>query len=264
MIGPAAIGAIPSPWISMAPCRRSRHRPPAPGRCQVRGTSHRRVRGGAVARPDRPARSVRGRQRPRRRPRYATTVVSPAGGVLRTSSGLAVVADSGDRPTTGPHRHAGGGRRQGHRAGRGRRRPGRLGHGARRRSQPAGHLGVQRRASWPRRAARRAPRHHPLAVCDLLAGSIRASRSSPTASTCTTASGVDLRRGDRGHGPGARPGGGRPRRHPALEVARRLVLFTQRGGGQSQFSTQLTVARAERRAAAGACWPTSPTTSTPT
>jgi len=33
----------------------------------------------------------------------------------------------------------------------------------------------------------------------------------------------------------------------ALEVARQLVLFTQRGGGQSQFSAQLAVPRAERR-----------------
>jgi transcriptional regulator GlxA family with amidase domain len=33
----------------------------------------------------------------------------------------------------------------------------------------------------------------------------------------------------------------------ALEVARQLVLFTQRAGGQSQFSTQLTVPRAERQ-----------------
>jgi len=33
----------------------------------------------------------------------------------------------------------------------------------------------------------------------------------------------------------------------ALEVARQLVLFTQRGGGQSQFSTQLAVPRAERQ-----------------
>jgi transcriptional regulator GlxA family with amidase domain len=32
----------------------------------------------------------------------------------------------------------------------------------------------------------------------------------------------------------------------ALDVARQLVLFTQRAGGQSQFSTQLTVRRAER------------------
>jgi transcriptional regulator GlxA family with amidase domain len=32
----------------------------------------------------------------------------------------------------------------------------------------------------------------------------------------------------------------------ALQVARRLVLFTQRSGGQSQFSTQLTVRRADR------------------
>ena len=33
----------------------------------------------------------------------------------------------------------------------------------------------------------------------------------------------------------------------ALEVARQLVLFTRRGGGQSQFSAQLAVPRAERR-----------------
>jgi transcriptional regulator GlxA family with amidase domain len=33
----------------------------------------------------------------------------------------------------------------------------------------------------------------------------------------------------------------------ALEVARQLVLFTHRGGGQSQFSAQLAVPRAERR-----------------
>jgi len=33
----------------------------------------------------------------------------------------------------------------------------------------------------------------------------------------------------------------------ALKVARQLVLFTQRGGGQSQFSAQLAVPRAERR-----------------
>lgn len=33
----------------------------------------------------------------------------------------------------------------------------------------------------------------------------------------------------------------------ALDVARRLVLFTRRGGGQSQFSSQLAVARPERR-----------------
>ena len=33
----------------------------------------------------------------------------------------------------------------------------------------------------------------------------------------------------------------------ALEVARQLVLFTQRSGGQSQFSAQLAVPRAERR-----------------
>jgi transcriptional regulator GlxA family with amidase domain len=33
----------------------------------------------------------------------------------------------------------------------------------------------------------------------------------------------------------------------ALEVARQLVLFTQRAGGQSQFSAQLAVPRAERR-----------------
>jgi transcriptional regulator GlxA family with amidase domain len=32
----------------------------------------------------------------------------------------------------------------------------------------------------------------------------------------------------------------------ALQVARRLVLFTQRSGGQSQFSAQLTVRRADR------------------
>ncbi len=37
------------------------------------------------------------------------------------------------------------------------------------------------------------------------------------------------------HGPGL-----------ALQVARQLVLFTQRSGGQSQFSAQLTVRRAER------------------
>ena len=33
----------------------------------------------------------------------------------------------------------------------------------------------------------------------------------------------------------------------ALDVARRLVLFTRRGGGQSQFSSQLAVGRPERR-----------------
>jgi transcriptional regulator GlxA family with amidase domain len=33
----------------------------------------------------------------------------------------------------------------------------------------------------------------------------------------------------------------------ALEVARQLVMFTQRAGGQSQFSAQLAVPRAERR-----------------
>jgi transcriptional regulator GlxA family with amidase domain len=33
----------------------------------------------------------------------------------------------------------------------------------------------------------------------------------------------------------------------ALNVARRLVLFTRRGGGQSQFSSQLAVGRPERR-----------------
>ena len=37
----------------------------------------------------------------------------------------------------------------------------------------------------------------------------------------------------------------------ALDVARRLVLFTRRGGGQAQFRRQLAVGRPARRRAPG-------------
>lgn len=176
-------------------------------------------------------------------PAYVTTVVSPAGGVLRTSSGLAVVADRSTDDHRGPIDTlvvAGG-----------------TGTG------PA--VADADLVAWVRDAAarsrrvtsvcsgafilaaaglldgRRATTHW--SVCDLLARvhpgvEVEPDRiyvhDGPVWTSAGVTAGMDLALAlvEDDHGAAT-----------ALEVARRLVLFTRRGGGQSQFSTQLAVGR---------------------
>ena len=98
---------------------------------------------------------------------------------------------------------------------------------------------------------RRATTHW--SVCHLLARLYPGRRGRPRADLRPRRQRVHVRRRDRGHGPRARPGRGRPGRDVALAVARRLVLFLRRPGNQAQFSAQLVgAARAARRRARGA------------
>jgi transcriptional regulator GlxA family with amidase domain len=179
-------------------------------------------------------------------PAYETTIVTPSGGVLRTSSGLRLVADRGiaeeDRPID-TLVVAGG-------------------------SGTPDAVADAALVDWIRRAAgrsrrvtsvcsgsfllaaaglldgRRATTHW--SVCELLAAvyptvEVDADRIFVRDGDVWTSAGVTagmdlaLALVEDDHGPAI-----------ALEVARQLVLFTQRSGGQSQFSTHLAVRRAER------------------
>jgi transcriptional regulator GlxA family with amidase domain len=178
-------------------------------------------------------------------PAYDTTVVSPAGGVLRTSSGLAVVADR----SIADHRDridtlvvAGGtGTRPaladteliawvGDAA-------------ARSRRVTSVCSGAFLLAAAGQLDGRRATTHW--SVCDLLASvhprvEVEPDRiyvhDGPVWTSAGVTAGMDLALAlvEDDHGAAV-----------ALEVARRLVLFTRRGGGQSQFSTQLAVGRTD-------------------
>src|SRR5262245_37234524 len=180
-------------------------------------------------------------------PPYATTVVARQAGIVRTSSGLGVVADAGIDGCTGPIDTlvvAGGdGTRQamadadlvawiGDAAGRSRR-------------VTSVCSGAFLLAAAGVLAGRRATTHW--SVCDLLGRAFPDVevepdriyvRDGPVWTSAGVTAGMDLAlalvEDDLG---GA----------VALEVARQLVLFTQRGGGQSQFSAQLAMPRAERR-----------------
>ena len=178
-------------------------------------------------------------------PAYATTVVSPGGGPVRTSSGLAVVADRSIAEHTGPVDTlvvAGG---QGTRealadAG--------LVDWVRRSGARSGRVTSVCSGAFLLAAAglldgRRATTHW--SVCDLLADlhpgvTVDADRIYVRDGHVWTSAGVTagmdlaLALVEADHGAAL-----------ALDVARRLVLFTRRGGGQSQFSTQLAVARTD-------------------
>jgi transcriptional regulator GlxA family with amidase domain len=178
-------------------------------------------------------------------PAYVTTVVAPAGGPLRTSSGLAVVADRSTAEHTGPVDTlvvAGG---QG--------TPGALADadlvawvrrvGARSERVTSVCSGAFVLAAAGLLDGRRATTHW--SVCGLLADlhpavTVDADRIYVRDGRVWTSAGVTagmdlaLALVEADHGAGL-----------ALEVARRLVLFTRRGGGQSQFSTQLAVVRTE-------------------
>lgn len=178
-------------------------------------------------------------------PAYATTVVAPTGGLLRTSSGLGIVADRAIADHHGPIDTlvvAGG-------------------------VGTAGALGDLALLDWLRSAAarsrrvtsvcsgafilaaaglldgRRATTHW--SVCDVMA------RLFPTVevesdriyvrdghvwTSAGVTAGMDLALALVEHDHGSAI---------ALDVARHLVLFTQRSGGQSQFSAQLAAGRAE-------------------
>ena len=126
--------------------------------------------------------------------------------------------------------------------------------GARRRGAPhrgrvpPGRVGLHRRVRARRgRAARRPPRHH--ALGRRAAGSPRAtrgSRSSPTRSSCATATSTP-----RPASPPASTSASRWSRRTtaatvALAVARQLVVFLKRPGGQAQFSSHLSTQTADR------------------
>ena len=156
-----------------------------------------------------------------------------------------------DRRPRRPDRHPGRGRRRGHRGGHDRRGDARLAPLGRR-PQPAGHLGVQRLVRARRgRAARRPAGHDRTGRCaSSWPTCSRPCRSTPTGSSSAT--------GTSGPRPASPPGWTSPSPSSrtttaaplALRVARQLVLFTQRSGGQSQFSAQLAVRRGRPRAAA--------------
>ena len=179
-------------------------------------------------------------------PAYLTTVASPAGGVLRTSSGLAIVADRAITDVDHPIDTlviAGG-------------------------DGTVGAVADQTLTDWVHAAAgrtrrvtsvcsgafvlaaaglldgRRATTHW--SVCDLMARLHPAVdvdsdriyvRDGHVWTSAGVTAGMDLALALAEHDHGSAI---------ALEVARQLVLFTQRSGGQSQFSAQLTVSRAER------------------
>jgi transcriptional regulator GlxA family with amidase domain len=179
-------------------------------------------------------------------PPYAITVVSPRGGELRTSSGLTVVADRSideQRGRIDTLMVAGGTGT-----------PGAVADvdlvawvaraGARSRRVTSVCSGAFILAAAGLLDGRRATTHW--SVCDLLADlhpAVRVEadriyvRDGHVWTSAGVTAGMDLALAlvERDHGASL-----------ALEVARRLVLFTRRGGGQSQFSTQLTAARPER------------------
>ncbi|HET6954370.1 MAG TPA: DJ-1/PfpI family protein, partial [Acidimicrobiales bacterium] len=179
-------------------------------------------------------------------PGYVTTVVSPAGGALRTSSGLTVMADRAISDHDDPIDTlvvAGG-------------------------TGTAAALRDPELIAWLRRAAgrsrrvtsvcsgafllaaaglldgRRATTHW--SVCDLMAElhpEVEVDRDriyvrdGPVWTSAGVTAGMDLALAlvEDDHGATT-----------ALDVARQLVLFARRGGGQSQFSTQLAMGRPER------------------
>ena len=172
-----------------------------------------------------------------RRP-YAVEVVAPVAGAVRTMSGVGLVASAALADVRGPIDTfvIAGGNRAGIEAV--------LAddavHGARgarggvlppRRVRLLG--GVRARGVG---AARRPPGDHPLGGCDAARPPLPAGHASSPTDLRARRTHRDLRRGDRGHRSRARPGGGGPRRRVAHGVARQLVVFLKRPGGQAQFS----------------------------
>jgi len=181
-------------------------------------------------------------------PPYATTVVTPDGGSVRSSSGLTIGADAsiGEHAAPIDTLVVAGGSSEGVRAVI---------------TDPALVAWVQRAAVRSRRVTsvcsgafvlaaaglldgRRATTHW--SACDLMAELYPGVeverdriyvRDGPVWTSAGVTAGMDLALAlvENDHG-GAL----------ALAVARQLVLFTQRTGGQSQFSAQLAVGRAER------------------
>ncbi len=178
-------------------------------------------------------------------PPYATTVVAPTGGLLRTSSGLGIVADRGitDHHVPIDTLVVAGGR------------------------GTAGALGDTVLLDWVREAAsrsrrvtsvcsgafvlaaaglldgRRATTHW--SVCDVMAALYPAVdvesdriyvRDGHVWTSAGVTAGMDLALALVEHDHGSAM---------TLDVARHLVLFTQRSGGQSQFSAQLAARRVE-------------------
>ncbi len=114
---------------------------------------------------------------------------------------------------------------------------------------PAGWPPCARGRSWPPRPApRRPPGHHPLGPRRELAAGTPRSRSTPTRSTCATARCGPAR--------GSRPASTWPspwwRTTSGTDVsqliARWLVMFLHRPGGQTQFATPVWAPRARRSA----------------
>ena len=195
-----------------------------------------------LAEPGRRARRRRYRRRDRREPRRRADLL------VRHAAGRRARAPLGH----GRHRHAARRRRA-----RGPPRPCAIArslawlraHGA---AGAAARLGLQRQLRARRgRPARRPPRHHALGVraATLAArypGVTRRRRIRSSSATATSTPrpasppGMDLALAlvEEDHG-----------RELALEVARQLVLFLRRPGGQSQFSAQLAVADGRSRAA---------------
>ncbi|MGH9233802.1 MAG: GlxA family transcriptional regulator [Acidimicrobiales bacterium] len=178
-------------------------------------------------------------------PAYVTTVVSPAGGVLRTSSGLAVVADSSTADHRGPIDTlvVAGGTGTGPAVADGDLVAWVRAAAARSRRVTSVCSGAFILAAAGLLDGRRATTHW--SVCDLLARvhpgvEVEPDRiyvhDGPVWTSAGVTAGMDLALAlvEDDHGAAT-----------ALEVARRLVLFTRRGGGQSQFSTQLAVGRTE-------------------
>ncbi len=179
---------------------------------------------------------------------YAVSVVAPGGGVIRTSSGLRLVADPLPRGTLDTLLVAGGdGPREAARIPRTR-----LGARAAPRSG-AWRRSARARSCSPGRAARRPPRDHALGLCDALAERYPEVEVDPdpifvrdgrSATSAGVTAGMDLALAlveeDLG-------------REVALEVARWLVLFLKRPGGQSQFSAGLVRRRGGAATGASRC-----------
>ena len=218
-----------------SPCSRSRtcRSSTSPGRSRCSRCASRWLRERADAAPT---------------PRIASSSSRADAGPLGTSSGLELVAERALPRGARRRRHAA--RRGRHRHGSGGRATRRCSHGSaamaprvrRLGSVCSGHLRARRGG-----AARRPARDHALARVRALARRLPGAHRRSRPDLRPRRQRLDLGRRHRGHGPGARARRGGPRpRAGARDVARELVLFLRRPGGQSQFSAQLAVQAADR------------------